>query len=190
LPAGAGRVCQATSIHADFRRTVCEFRQRFRQSVNGPRNIVPRRSRQASTPAGPLLFATRWITHFCAPVFVLPAGTTVGLMAQRRPPRELGAFLLARGLWLVAIEWFVISTAWTFAPLGLAQFQGMILVPLQVVWAIGASMVVLAAAQFLGGRACLVIGAAIVLGHNPLDGIWPVSHRGDIQRCGLRCTRR
>jgi uncharacterized membrane protein len=130
---------------------------------------------------GPLLFATRWITHFCAPVFVLLAGTSAGLMAQRRPPRQLGAFLLARGLWLIAIEWFVISTAWTFAPLGLAQFQGKILVPLQVIWAIGASMVVLAGAQFLGGRACLVIGAAIVLAHNLLDAVWPASHFGEIQ---------
>ncbi len=129
---------------------------------------------------GPLLFATRWITHFCAPVFVLLAGTSAGLMAQRRAPRELGSFLLTRGLWLIAIEWFVISTAWSFAPLGLAQLQGKVLVALQVIWAIGASMVVLAGAQFLGARACLVIGAAIVLGHNLLDGVWPVSHRGDV----------
>jgi uncharacterized membrane protein len=112
---------------------------------------------------------------------VLLAGTSAGLMAHRRPPRQLGAFLLARGLWLVAIEWFVISTAWTFAPLGLAQFQGKILVPLQVIWAIGARMVVLAGAEFLGARACLVIGAAIVPGHNLVDGVWPASHRNEVQ---------
>ncbi len=134
----------------------------------------------ADPNTGPLLFATRWITHFCAPVFVLLAGTSAGLMAQRRGPRELGAFLLARGLWLIAIEWFVISTAWTFAPLGMAQLQGRILVPLQVIWAIGASMVVLAGAQFLGRRACLLLGLAIVLGHNGLDGFWPVSHARDL----------
>jgi uncharacterized membrane protein len=57
----------------------------------------------------------------------------------------------------------------------LAQFQGRILIPLQVIWAIGASMVVLAGAQFLGRRACLVIGLAIVLGHNLLDRVWPAS---------------
>jgi uncharacterized membrane protein len=129
---------------------------------------------------GALLFATRWITHLCAPVFVLLAGTSAGLMAERRTPRALGAFLLTRGLWLIAIEWFVISTAWTFAPLGLPQLQGGILVPLQVIWAIGASMVALAGAQFLGRRACLLIGLAIVLGHNLLDGVWPASLRMDL----------
>lgn len=45
---------------------------------------------------------------------------------------------------------------------------------LQVIWAIGASMVVLGGAQFLGRRTCLAIGVAVVVGHNPLDGIWPI----------------
>ena len=117
----------------------------------------------------PWLFATRWITHFCAPVFVFLAGTSAGLMAARKTPAELGGFLLKRGLWLIAIEWFVISTGFTFSPFGVPQFGGMVLVPLQVIWAIGASMVVLAGAQFLGRRACLVIGAAMLLAHNLLD---------------------
>jgi uncharacterized membrane protein len=123
----------------------------------------------------PLLFFTRWITHFCAPVFVLLAGTSAGLMTGRKTPRELGAFLLKRGLWLIFIEWFVISTAWSFAPFGFAQANGLIVTPLQVIWAIGASMVVLAGLQFLGARACLVIGLAIVFGHNLLDHVWPAS---------------
>jgi len=128
----------------------------------------------------PLLFATRWITHFCAPVFVLLAGTSAGLVGERRAPAALASFLLRRGLWLIAVEWFVISTGWTFAPLGLAQFQGSILVVLQVIWAIGASMVVLAGAQFMGRQACLLIGLAILLGHNLLDRVWPVSHVPDL----------
>ena len=123
----------------------------------------------------PWLFATRWITHFCAPVFVFLAGTSAGLMAARKTPSELGGFLLKRGLWLIAIEWFVISTGFTFSPFGVPQFGGMVLVPLQVIWAIGASMVVLAGAQFLGRRACLVIGAVILLAHNLLDPFWPPS---------------
>jgi len=127
----------------------------------------------------PWLFATRWITHFCAPVFVFLAGTSAGLMAARKTSQALGGFLLKRGLWLIAIEWLVISNAWTFSPFGVVQFGGMVLVALQVIWAIGASMVVLAGAQFLGRRACLAIGAAILLGHNLLDSVWPVSQMLD-----------
>ena len=133
----------------------------------------------ADPHVSPLLFATRWITHFCAPVFVLLAGTSAGLMTARRTPRELGTFLLTRGLWLIFIEWFVISTAWSFAPFGFAQANGLIVIPLQVIWAIGASMVALAGLQFLGARMCLVIGVAIVCGHNLLDYVWPASTARD-----------
>jgi uncharacterized membrane protein len=122
---------------------------------------------------GVALFFTRWITHFCAPVFVFLAGTSAGLMTARRTPAELARFLLTRGLWLLAVELFVMSTAFTFAPFGIPQLGGLVLVGFQVIFAIGASMVLLAAAQFLGRRACLGIGAAIVLGHNLLDPVWP-----------------
>lgn len=127
----------------------------------------------ASPDISPTLFFTRWITHFCAPVFVLLAGTSAGLMTRRKSPSELGSFLLKRGLWLILVEWFVISTAFTFAPLGLAPLHGLVLVPMGVIWAIGASMVALAGAQFLGRNACFWIGAAILLGHNLLDPVWP-----------------
>lgn len=121
----------------------------------------------------PFLFLTRWITHFCAPTFVLLAGASAGLMRLRKSPSELGRFLLSRGLWLVLIEVTVISTGWTFAPGGIAQVGGHTMVILQVIWALGASMVALAALQFLGRRNCLWLGAAIVVGHDLLDGIWP-----------------
>jgi uncharacterized membrane protein len=123
----------------------------------------------------PALFATRWITHFCAPVFVFLAGTSAGLMGSRKSPTALGAFLLRRGVWLIFIEVFVISTAWTFAPLGIEAepFHGHIFIVMQVIWVIGASMVMLAGLQFFGRQTCLLIGAAIVLGHNLLDPIWP-----------------
>ena len=60
------------------------------------------------------LYITRWITHFCAPVFIFLAGTSVGLMAERKPAKDIGTFVFKRGLWLVFVEVVIISTAWTF----------------------------------------------------------------------------
>ena len=125
-------------------------------------------------PNAPLSLAlTRWITHFCAPVFVFLAGTSAGLMGARKPPAELCKFLLIRGLWLIVVEVVLISTAVSFSPGGIEQLGGRTLVFMQVIWAIGASMVLLALFQFLGRKACLLLGALIVLGHNLLDGHWP-----------------
>lgn len=121
------------------------------------------------------LYFTRWITHFCAPVFVFLAGTSAGLMAARKTPAELAKFLITRGLWLVFVEMFVVSTAISFAPFGDPNFDGKTFLLLQVIWAIGASMIVLGLLQFLGRKACLVLGAAIVLGHNLLDDVWPTA---------------
>jgi uncharacterized membrane protein len=127
----------------------------------------------ADPSTGLLLFATRWITHFCAPTFVFLAGVSAGLMAQRKSPSSLARFLVVRGLWLIVLEVLVVSTAASFAPLGIAELGGRTYVGLQVIWAIGASMVALAGVQYLGWRACFAIGAAIIFGHNLLDGIWP-----------------
>jgi uncharacterized membrane protein len=121
------------------------------------------------------LYLTRWITHFCAPVFVFLAGTSAGLMSARKSPAELGGFLLKRGIWLIVVEVLIISTAYTFSPFGVAETGGATLVIFQVIWAIGASMVLLSAAQFLGAKACLYLGVFILLGHNLLDPLWPES---------------
>jgi uncharacterized membrane protein len=119
------------------------------------------------------VFATRWITHFCAPVFVLLAGTSAGLMASRKSARELARFLFTRAAWLIFVEMVIISTAATFAPRGIPEIGGQVLIIMQVIWAIGASMIVLSAAQLLGRRACLLIGGLVIVGHNLLDPIWP-----------------
>ncbi len=122
---------------------------------------------------GPALFFTRWITHFCAPVFVFLAGTSAGLMTARKTRRQLGSFLLTRGAWIVFIEVTLLSFAFTFAPFGGPETGGRTVIILQTLYAIGGSMIVLAAAQFLGRRTCLLLGLVIVLGHNLLDLVWP-----------------
>src|SRR5688572_27523976 len=68
----------------------------------------------ANPNIGAALFFTRWITHFCAPVFVYLAGTSAGLMTSRKTQSELAAFLLKRGAWLIFVEWLVVATAWSF----------------------------------------------------------------------------
>jgi len=123
--------------------------------------------------ASPLLYLTRLITHFCAPVFVFLAGTSAGLMATRKSSSYLGEFLLKRGLWLIFVEVTIVSTAWTFSPFGIEQMGGQTLILMGVIWAIGASMVVLAGTQFFGRPFCLYLGAVIILGHNLLDPVWP-----------------
>jgi uncharacterized membrane protein len=129
----------------------------------------------------PALFATRWITHFCAPVFVLLAGVSGGLMSARKSRGQLARFLLTRGLWLILVEMFVISNSWSFSPLGIAQVGGLNMVVMQVIWAIGASMVVLSGLQWLGRNGCCAIGLAILAAHNLLDAFWPASKMMDQQ---------
>jgi uncharacterized membrane protein len=113
-----------------------------------------------------LLYATRWITHLCAPTFVFLAGTSAWLQRARgKTPRELSRFLLTRGLWLVVLELTVIGFAWSFS----LPFMFL----LQVVWAIGWSMVVLAALVWLPRPLVLGLGVLILAGHNLLDPIKP-----------------
>ncbi len=117
--------------------------------------------------SGPALFFTRWITHFCAPVFVLLAGTGAFLQAARGKGRgELSRFLLTRGLWLVLLELTVVRFGWTFDP-------GYHMTPLQVIWAIGWSMVALAGLVHLPVRVVGGLGIAMIALHNALDGIAP-----------------
>jgi uncharacterized membrane protein len=116
-----------------------------------------------------LQFFTRWITHYCAPIFVLLAGTSAYLVSRRMTRAQLSRFLLTRGLWLIALEFSVVTFVWSF------NFRYDVGLIMQVIWAIGGSMVVLAALVQLPVRAVAAIGWLIVLGHNLLDGISPQS---------------
>ena len=115
----------------------------------------------------PALFATRWITHFCAPTFVFLAGASGWIAGTRRDRGELSRFLVSRGLWLVAIELTLVTFGWYFTT---RWTMGAIA---QVIWAIGWSMVALAALVHLPRAAIAAIGVAIVAGHNLLDGLSP-----------------
>jgi uncharacterized membrane protein len=121
------------------------------------------------------VFLTRWITHFCAPVFVLLAGTSAGLMTARRSRHALAQFLVSRAAWLIFIEVVVLSNLATFSPRGMAEMGGSTIVVMQVIWAIAAGMLVLAVLQYMGRRVCLLAGIAIVVSHNLLDPVWPAN---------------
>lgn len=110
-----------------------------------------------------ILFFTRWITHFCAPVFIFLAGTSAFLIGLRKSKQELSVFLLKRGLWLVFLELTIVNFAWFFN----VQFS---LITLFVIWALGIGMIVLAASIHLPFKITLAIGALMVAGHNVLDG--------------------
>ncbi|NII25696.1 DUF1624 domain-containing protein [Pseudoflavitalea sp. X16] len=110
----------------------------------------------------PLLYGTRWITHFCAPTFVFLAGTSSYLVGLRKSKAELSTFLIKRGLWLMLAEVLIITLALTFNPLYNLLF-------LQVIWAIGISMFILGLLVRLPYTVILALGLIIVLGHNLLD---------------------
>ena len=113
------------------------------------------------------LFLTRWITHFCAPVFVLLAGTSAYLYQSRgKSPREASWFLLTRGLWLVVLEWTIIRWAWMFN----FNYTSELLF-VQVIWVIGVSMVVMAALVYAPVKLVGAAGLLMIVLHNLFDGV-------------------
>ncbi|MBL7707515.1 MAG: DUF1624 domain-containing protein, partial [Chitinophagaceae bacterium] len=108
------------------------------------------------------LFFTRWITHFCAPVFMFLAGTSAFLVGQKKSKKELSYFLLKRGIWLVLLELTVINFGWNFD----ITFTNIYFI---VIWALGLSMILLAGLIHLPFKLILVIAVLLVAGHNLLD---------------------
>lgn len=129
----------------------------------------------------PALFVTRWVTHFCAPVFVFLAGTGAFLSTERGKTRgELCRFLVTRGLWLVVLELTLVRLGWYF------NFDYRT-IEVQVIWALGWSMIALAGLLFFRTGTIALIGALIVGAHNLLDGaqepssvdwLWSLLHTG------------
>lgn len=110
----------------------------------------------------PILFFTRWITHFCAPLFVFLAGTSAYLTGTKRTKQELSLFLLKRGGWLMVLELIIFNFIFSFDP-------AYHVVAVQVIWVTGMSMVLLAALIFLPMPVIFAMGLFIVAGHNLLD---------------------
>ncbi len=108
-----------------------------------------------------LLFLTRWITHLAAPTFFFLAGVSAFLYGRKHTLREQCIFLLTRGLWLIFLEVTLISYSW--------DLSGSHFINLQVVWALGVSMICLSALIWLPAPAILAFSLILIFGHNSLD---------------------
>jgi uncharacterized membrane protein len=112
----------------------------------------------------PVLFFTRFITHFCAPVFVFLAGTSAFLYGRNKTMNQLSRFLFTRGIWLVIVEVTIMTAIWWF-DISFSFFN------LQVIWAIGLVMIILSFLIYLPKRVLIILGLILIFGHNLLDGI-------------------
>jgi uncharacterized membrane protein len=111
----------------------------------------------------PALFFSRTLAHLCAPVFIFLTGLSAFLYGEKHAGRAaVSSFLLKRGLFLVVLEFTLVNFAWTF------QLPPSVIY-LQVIWAIGLSMIALAALIWMPRRLLAMLGLAIVAGHNLLD---------------------
>ncbi len=113
------------------------------------------------------LFATRWVTHFCAPAFFLLAGVGIGIARDRgQSPAALSRYLVTRGIWLLVLDLVITPIAWQF---------GFRLIPAFaiVLWTLGWSMIVMALLVHLPRRVVATIALVLIAGHNLLDGIRP-----------------
>lgn len=126
--------------------------------------------RQVSDPMSidstePALFVSRTLAHLCAPVFVLLTGLSAWLYGQKyQGRRDVSAFLFKRGLFLVVLEFTLVNFAWTF------QLPPTVIY-MQVIWAIGVSMIALAALVWLPRALLISLALVIIAGHNLLDAV-------------------
>ena len=140
----------------------------------------------------PLLFLTRWVTHFCAPTFILLAGLSAFLYGRRKSIGELSRFLLVRGLWLILIDLTLINFAWRFE-VDLYRLSA------GVIFVIGVSMVALSALIWLPRWAIASLALLMIAGHDLLDnvraedlgeasGAWHVLHQPGLVPLGDSVT--
>ena len=115
----------------------------------------------------PVLFFTRWITHFCLPVFMFAAGMGAFLWWRRgnRSRSQLSRFLWTRGLWFIVLELTVMQLAYDF------NFSSSYLILMLILWIFGACMILMAALIYLPLRVLAIGSVAVIALHNCLDGI-------------------
>jgi uncharacterized membrane protein len=112
------------------------------------------------------LFFTRFITHFCAPIFVFLAGTSAFFVGQRRDKKSLSQWLLKRGVWLIIVELSIIKLAWMFK----LDYS---IILLQVIWILGLGMISLAGFIHLPKKLTIIISILAIMGHNIFDSYAP-----------------
>lgn len=115
------------------------------------------------------LFATRWVTHFCAPAFFLLAGVGIGVSRLRgTSPGALSRYLVVRGVWLLILELIITPVGWSFSLQLIPAFA-------LVLWALGWSMILMAALIHLPLRLLALFSLVLIAGHNLFDGVQPQS---------------
>ena len=139
----------------------------------------------------PILFFTRFITHFCAPVFLFLSGCSAFLVGKRKTKNELSVWLLKRGFWLLLVTFTIEKFGWSFY-ISPYQFD------LAVLWSLGASMIVLAGVIFLPLK--IIVGSAVGIiffqhmfdSFNPVADnffsvIWKILHvPGSVEVAGIK----
>ena len=112
----------------------------------------------------PALFLTRWVTHICAPTFILLAGLSAFLYGRGKDAEALSCFLLIRGVWLILIDFTLIKFGWRFELDPFRMTGG-------IIFSIGISMIALAALIWLPRWVIAVVTAIMLVGHNLVDSI-------------------
>lgn len=110
------------------------------------------------------LFATRFITHICAPGFIWLSGVSAYMHFKKNGVRNSSSYLISRGLLLIILELTVVKFSWNFN----FDYSN---IGLLVIWAIGISMVLLGLTSWLKQQTLFIIGIVIIIGHNSLDSI-------------------
>ncbi len=112
-----------------------------------------------------LTFFTRFVAHFCAPLFVFLAGISAAVTEHKyTSTKAFSHNLIVRGLVLMLFEFTIVSWSWSFNPAYPMLYA-------QVIWAIGWGFVILGLLRLIGMPAVLITGLALVFGHNFFDGV-------------------